>query len=126
MRLTGIAIGHLRRGKARAALVAVGLAIGVSTVVALSGVTRALEKRLGEEIDRYGANIVVAPRTDGLEVAYGGVSVSGVSYEVERLAVDDLAAIRSIEYSERLAVVGRGVRQQWQQQLFLRARCGAV
>lgn len=105
MRLSGIAFGHLRRGKARAALVAVGLAIGVATAVALSGVTTALERHLGEEIDRYGANIVVAPRTDGLEVTYGGVSVSGVSYEVERLRTADLDAIRSIEYAERLAVV---------------------
>ena len=105
MRLTGIAFGHLRRGKARAALVAVGLAIGVATAVALAGVTTALERHLGEEIDRYGANIVVAPRTDGLEVTYGGVAVSGVSYDVERLRAEDLEAIRSIEYAERLAVV---------------------
>ena len=105
MRLIDIALGHLRRGTARAALVAVGLAIGVATAVALAGVTTALERHLGEEIDRYGANIVVAPRTDGLEVTYGGVSVSGVSYEVERLRVEDLEAIRSIEYAERLAVV---------------------
>ena len=105
MRLTGIAFGHLRRGKARAALVAVGLAIGVATAVALAGVTTALERHLGEEIDRYGANIVVAPRTDGLEVTYGGVAVSGVSYEVERLRTEDLESIRSIEYAERLAVV---------------------
>lgn len=105
MRLESIAFEHLRRGKARAALVAVGLAIGVATTVALVGVTTALERHLGEEIDRYGANIVVAPRTDGLEVSYGGVSVSGVSYEVERLRVEDLQAIRSIEYAERLAVV---------------------
>lgn len=105
MRLTGIAFGHLRRGKARAALVAVGLAIGVATAVALAGVTSALERHLGEEIDRYGANIVVAPRTDGLEVTYGGVSVSGVSYEVERLRAEDIDRILSIDYAERLAIV---------------------
>jgi putative ABC transport system permease protein len=105
VRLTGIALGHLRRGKARALLVVVGLAIGVATAVALAGVTSALERRLGEEIDRYGANIVVAPSSDGLEVSYGGVSVSGVSYELERLRTDDLDRIRSIEYAERLAVV---------------------
>jgi putative ABC transport system permease protein len=105
VRLSGIAYGHLRRSKARSALVAVGLAIGVATAVALAGVTAALERQLGEEIDRYGANIVVAPRTDGLEVTYGGVSVSGVSYDVERLRSADLDRIRSIEYAERLAVV---------------------
>jgi putative ABC transport system permease protein len=105
MRLTSIAIEHLRRGKARAAFVTVGLAIGVATAVTLSAVTAALERHLGEELDRYGANIVVAPRTDGLEVSYGGVSVSGVSYEIERLRTEDVEAIRSIEYAERLAVV---------------------
>jgi putative ABC transport system permease protein len=105
MRLTGIALGHLRRGKARAALVVAGLALGVATAVALADVTAALEYQLGEELDRHGANIVVAPKTEGLEVSYGGLSVSGVSYELERLRTEDLKAIRSIEYAERLAVV---------------------
>jgi len=105
MRLTTIALGHLRRGKARAALVVAGLTLGVATAVALANVTGALERHLGEELDRYGANIVVAPRTDDLDVSYGGVSVSGVSYEYERLKTEDLARIRSIDYAERLAVV---------------------
>ena len=105
MRLTTIALGHLRRGKARAALVVAGLTLGVATAVALAKVTVALERHLGEELDRYGANIVVAPRTDDLDVSYGGVSVSGVSYEFERLKTEDLKAIRSIDYAERLAVV---------------------
>jgi putative ABC transport system permease protein len=105
MRLTGIALGHLRRGKARAALVVAGLALGVATAVALADVTAALEYQLGEELDRHGATIVVAPKTEGLEVSYGGLSVSGVSYELERLRTEDLKAIRSIEYAERLAVV---------------------
>jgi putative ABC transport system permease protein len=105
MRLTSIAFGHLRRGKARAALVVAGLALGVATAVALANVTGALERHLGEELDRYGANIVVAPRTDDLDVSYGGVSVSGVSYAYERLKMADIDAIRSIDYAERLAVV---------------------
>jgi len=105
MRLTTIALGHLRRGKARAALVVAGLTLGVATAVALANVTGALERHLGEELDRYGANIVVAPRTDDLDVSYGGVSVSGISYEYERLKTEDLKAIRSIDYAERLAVV---------------------
>lgn len=77
MRLTGIALGRLRRGKARATLVVTGLALGVATAVALADVTGALEHQLGEEIDRHGANIVVAPRTEGLEVSYGGLAVVG-------------------------------------------------
>ena len=105
MRLSSIALGHLSRGKARAAFVVLGLALGVATAVALSGVSTALERHLGEELDRYGANIVVAPRTGGLEVTYGGVTVSGVSYDVARLTTDDDARIRSIAYANRLAVV---------------------
>lgn len=105
MRLTHIALGHLRRGKTRAALVVAGLTLGVATAVALAGVTTSLERHLGEELDRYGANILVAPRTEGLEVSYGGVALSGVSYELEQLTEADLDRIRSIELSGRLAVV---------------------
>ena len=43
--------------------VVTGLALGVATAVALADVTGALEHQLGEELDRHGANIVVAPDT---------------------------------------------------------------
>lgn len=105
MRLTTIALGHLRRGKTRAALVVAGLTLGVATAVALSGVTKSLETHMGEELDRYGANIVVAPKTEGLDVSYGGVALSDVSYELEKLTEADLDRIRSIELSRNLAVV---------------------
>jgi putative ABC transport system permease protein len=73
--------------------------------VALSEVTSTLQDQLGAALDRHGANIVVAPQTEGVETNYGSVAITGVSYEVERLTTADLQAIHSIDYAERLAVV---------------------
>ena len=82
-----------------------GLALGIATAVALVGVSSALERHLGAELDRYGANIVVAPQSDGLDVSYGGTQVSGISYDLVRLETADLERIRSIELASRLSVV---------------------
>ena len=105
MRLTGIAFGHLRRGKGRAALVIAGLTLGVATVVGLANIAKTLERHMGDELDRYGANIVVTPQTDGLEVSYGGISVSGISYQAGQLTTEDVERLHSIELADRLATV---------------------
>ena len=105
MRLTTIALGHLRRGKARAALVVAGLTLGVATAVALANVTLALERHLGEELDRYGANILVLPQSNSLALDYGGISVSGVSFDMQELKDDDARRIREIPYRQRLSVI---------------------
>ena len=85
MRLTTIALGHLRRGKARAALVVAGLTLGVATAVALANVTLALERHLGEELDRYGANIVLDQVS--LEIARARFA------DRRRLGPDDLVSL---------------------------------
>lgn len=105
MKLTGIAFGHLRRGMGRAALVIAGLALGVATAVGLATIAGTLERHMGDELDRYGANIVVTPQTDGLEVSYGGISVSGISYQTGQLTTEDVERLRSIELADRLATV---------------------
>ena len=79
MRLRTVAFSNLRRRKSRAAFLVAGLLVGIGTVVALLTLSQALTVQAQNNLETYGANIIVAPRTDGLSLSYGGVTVAGVS-----------------------------------------------
>jgi putative ABC transport system permease protein len=105
MTLTDIVLRNLRRRKGRMALIVGCLAIGVATVVALRALTTAIEQEVGAQLDQYGANIVVVPKSSSQDVSYGGVSISTATFDVHPLRAADIGRIRSIAYSNRLSIV---------------------
>ncbi|HLM56647.1 MAG TPA: FtsX-like permease family protein [Pyrinomonadaceae bacterium] len=105
MRISTIAWANLRRRKARALFLVAGIAIGIATAVALLSLSRMISEEIGLQLDQYGANIVVVPKSDQLALDYGGVAVSGVSFDVGQLTDEDVGRIREIPYSARLSAV---------------------
>lgn len=105
MTLRSIAWKNLRRRKARAAFLIVSMLVGIATVVALLTMTRALTAQAQDEMDRFGANILVAPKTDSVALNYGGVDIGGVSVGARDLPEADVARIRSIKNNETIATV---------------------
>jgi len=105
MRISTIAWANLRRRKGRAALLVAGIATGIATVVALLGLSRSIGDEIGRQLDQFGANIVVVPKSDQLALDYGGVALAGVSFDVRPLTDEDARHIRDIPYADRLAVV---------------------
>lgn len=106
MTLKDIAISNLKRRKAKAAFVLVGLLIGVSTVVAFVSLVEALTRDINHKLEKYGANILVLPKTENLSLTYGGLSLGGVSFEMQELRQLDLEKIRAIKNSANVAAVG--------------------
>lgn len=106
MTLKDIALLNLRRRKAKAGFVLAGLLIGVATLVAMVSITEALTHEINHKLEKYGANILVTPRTDQLTLSYEGLSLGGFSFETKELHEDDLASIRTIKNSSNLAAVG--------------------
>src|SRR5919107_529312 len=105
MRISTIAWANLRRRKSRAALLVAGIAIGIATAVALLTLSRSIGEEIGLQLDQYGANIVVVPKSDQLALDYGGVAVAAASFDVGELTDEDARRIREIPYANRLAVV---------------------
>ena len=105
MRISTIAFANLKRRKGKAAFMVVGIGIGIATVVALLTLSRAIREEIGLQLDQYGANIVVVPKSNSLALDYGGVSVSGVAFDVNQLKDEDAQRIHEIPYRNRLAVV---------------------
>ncbi len=105
MRLHHISINNLRRRKGKAIFLVIGLLIGVTTVVTLITLTRAMEEDIGRKLDELGANILIVPKSHDLALNYGGMHVSGVTLDVQPLLESDLAKIRSIKNKDSLGIV---------------------
>ena len=105
MRLRSVAFGNLRRRSSRSAFLVAGLLIGIATVVTLLTLSSALTVQAQNQLETYGANIIVAPRTDDLSLSYGGVALGGVRLQARDMREADLARIKSIPNRKNIAIV---------------------
>jgi len=98
-------VSDLRRRKARTAFLVAGLLIGVGTVVALISLTQSMTGQTKANLQSFGANIVVTPRSKDVSLSYGGISVGGVAVGARNLREADLARIDAIPSRSAISVV---------------------
>jgi putative ABC transport system permease protein len=85
MTLTHIAIQNLRRRTGKTIFLILTFFLVVSTITTLNVLSLGLKQDLQKSLSQYGANVVISPRSEHLNLSYGGLSVSGVKYEVKKL-----------------------------------------
>lgn len=105
MRLSSIARGSVRRHLSRTLLLTLVIAVTVGVVTTLYLVTRSADRDLADQVDEYGANIVVVPRSEGLPLSYGGVNLGTESRPVEPLHLSDIGVIRGIEEARNINLI---------------------
>ncbi len=106
MNLLTIPVKHGRRKWLRTASLVLVLILGVSSVTALVRVSREVDQSMERKLVAYGANIVVLPKKETLNLGYGGLNVGQLEYAQPKL--DERAtveSIRGIGYAERISVV---------------------
>lgn len=103
MSIFKIAINNLKRRKMKSFFVMLGLIIGVSTVIGIVSIIRAMNADLGDRIDEFGANAVILPRSEGIEM--GNNISQEINYDVQKLTMDDLPKIGESEVSEYINIV---------------------
>jgi len=106
MRLEHIVFHNLRRRKGRAIFLTVGLLIGVATVVTLLSLTDALGRRAQNELENFGANIIITPRSDQLALNYGGLQLGGVNLVAKEIDQASLEKIDTIPNRRNVATIG--------------------
>lgn len=106
MNLWDIAWASLLRRKAKFGFVLTGLTVGVATVVALLTLTDSLTGEINSKLEKYGANILISPKTERLSLAYEGVNLGGVSFDLNQLRQSDLNKIKTIKNAANVAAVG--------------------
>jgi putative ABC transport system permease protein len=105
MQLRHIAWESVKQRKARFGFVLGAVVLGIGTVVGLVSLTRAMQTDLGDELDRFGANIVVTPKSRILDLAYGGLPLGDVSIDRKDLTIEDAAAVRTIPNRRNISAV---------------------
>lgn len=106
MTLKLISLRNLMRRKGKAAFILAGLVVGVATVVGIISYVDATTHDIAHKLEQYGANILIVPRTENLALTYGGISMGGVSFELEEIREADLAALGRIRNHRNIAAVG--------------------
>jgi len=106
MTLKNIALSNLKRRKAKALFILVGLLIGVSAVVAFTSLVNALTHDINDKLEKYGANILIVPETENLSLSYGGLSLGGISFEMKEIRQESLEKLRTIKNAANVAAVG--------------------
>ncbi len=114
MKLYNISINNLKRRKGKMLFLVMGLVIGIATIVTLVSITESMSRDIEERLDRFGANIVMMPRSEGLSLAYGGISVGGVNYQTTEFLETEIARIHSIKNSKNLGIVAPKVLGAWE------------
>ena len=90
MKLHKISINNLRRRKARAVFLVIGLMIGIASIVALYSTTQILEEDIIHKMEKFGANITIVPMSQELSINYAGLSLGGVSFDVKEISESDI------------------------------------
>lgn len=106
MNLTDIAIKNLVRRKAKAAFILAGLVTGVATIVAVIGFVKTMTEEINHKMERFGANILILPKTEDLHLSYGGISIGGVSFDMEQIKQTDIKNITTIKNANNIAALG--------------------
>jgi putative ABC transport system permease protein len=60
---------------------------------------------IATKLDEFGANILIVPKSDDLSLTYGGMTVSGVSFNTRALHEDDARKILTIKNSGNISIV---------------------
>ena len=106
MTLKDIAFRNMMRRKAKAGFVLAGLLIGIATVVGLLSLIEAMTQDINHKLEKYGANILIVPQTQNLSLTYGGLSLGGISFEMEEIEQKELGNIQGIKNAANIAAVG--------------------
>lgn len=64
-----------------------------------------MQAEVSDELDRFGANIIVTPKSRALDLGYGGLAVGGVTVDAEELRMADIPAIRTIPNKRNISAV---------------------
>ena len=106
MTLRQIAIRNLLRRKGKAALILFGLVLGIGTVITVISFADAVTGDINHKLEKYGANILIVPRTESLSLNYGGINMGGISFEMQELYEADLARVHQIKNARNIAAMG--------------------
>jgi putative ABC transport system permease protein len=106
MNILTIPLRNIRRKPSKNLLLLLVFGLGVMSIVALYQVSEVVGLSLEKKLMSFGANIVISPVSEKLNVSYGGFQMGEMFFEIQDLPEEQtVKAIRSIPMQDRLSAV---------------------
>ena len=70
---------NLSRRKGRAIISSIGLILAIAVIISTFTVSGAMQTQVGNEIEKYGPNIIVTPNTQSINVPYGSIVIGNIT-----------------------------------------------
>jgi len=70
---------NLSRRKGRSILNSIGLILAIAVIISTFTISRSMEIQIGDEVEKYGPNILVTPKTQSISVPYGSVVIGDIT-----------------------------------------------
>jgi putative ABC transport system permease protein len=106
MNILTIPLRNTRRKWVKTLLLLLVFALGVTSIVSLNYVSRAVGGSLEKKLTAFGANILILPRSEKLTVSYGGFALGDMALGVHDLSEAEVAGkVARIGLKERISVV---------------------
>lgn len=96
MKLPGLMLKDVLHRRRRVAHAALGITIGVMTVITTLTVAHAAEHRLHAELERYGPNLTVSPSTENLDMSLGSLNLGSVTVGDNHVSQEHVAVIQEL------------------------------
>jgi putative ABC transport system permease protein len=75
-------------------------------VVGIIGFVNAMADDINHKLEKFGANILIVPKTENLSLSYGGLSLGGVSFEMREIRQAELERVKRIKNAGNIAALG--------------------
>ncbi|MCK4929243.1 MAG: ABC transporter permease, partial [Methanosarcinales archaeon] len=105
MAMFTITVKDLTRRKGKLLLALLSVAIAVSAFAAITTIFSAAEDGLWDEASKYGANIIIKPKTEQVSLLAGSTTLGTLSTGDNYINESDLEFIQTIENKANIAVV---------------------
>jgi putative ABC transport system permease protein len=100
MRSITLVVKNLSRRKGRSILNSIGLILATAVIVSTFTISGAMEVQIGEEVEKYGPNIVVKPESSSITIPYGSVIVGRSTFPES-----SIEALATIPNSKNLRII---------------------
>ncbi|MGC8768585.1 ABC transporter permease [Calditerrivibrio sp.] len=106
MNIFTIPLKNIRRKILRSCIILFIFSVGVVSVVSLYKVSKVVSQTLEEKLNKFGANIIINPKSESLTINYGGVNLGNILYDIKYLELPPLIdKIRNIKYKNNISAI---------------------
>jgi putative ABC transport system permease protein len=116
MKLYQVVAKDILRRKRRVSYAVLGVVIGTMTVISILTISLAGETKIYDQLEKYGANLLVIPAISNVDMEFGGLSLGALTvgenyitedkvFQVRQIADDLIREAQEIEYDGNIATV---------------------